>query len=377
MNILLVTMEMQVGGAETHILELAKELKKRQHNVFVMSAGGKYAELLEKAGIQHIFAPLKDKKITNMIKAYKLIKRAIIENKIDVVHAHARIPAFISGKVCKKLNIPFVTTAHGVYKINTILKCLTNWGEKTLAVSEDIKEQIIRDYKLNPNDVDVTVNGINTESFCKEYIKEIAEKLGVDDRTFSIIHVSRLDKQSSNVAKLLISIFKDLEEKIETNLKLIIVGDGDEFETVNNMAKVHSNIIMTGLRTDVADILKCGKVFVGVSRAALEAMSCEMPVILAGNKDYGQGQIGLFDETRKEQAISTNFCCRGCEDTTEDKLLRDIIKVYSMSEAEVMELGKYGRNIVIENYSVEKMADDALKLYEKVLTNHIKHGKIS
>lgn len=377
MNILLVTMEMQVGGAETHVLELAKELKKRHHNVYVMSAGGKYAELLEKAEIQHIFAPLKDKKITNMVKSYKLIEKTIIENRIDIVHAHARIPAFISGKVCKKLNIPFVTTAHGVYKVNLILKRLTNWGEKMLAVSDDIKEQIVNDYGLNPNNVDVTVNGINTDSFCKGYKEEIADEFGIDDNTFSIIHVSRLDKQSSNVAKLLISIFKDLEEKIGTNVKLIIVGDGNEFETVNEMAKVDSNIIMAGLRTDVADILKCGKVFVGVSRAALEAMSCEIPVILAGNKEYGQGQIGIFDKSKKEQAVSTNFCCRGCEEVTKESLLRDIIKVNCMSEDELEELGKYGRSVVTENYSVQKMADDALKLYQKLLTNHIKHGKIS
>ena len=34
MNILLVTMEMNIGGAETHVLELAKALKK-QENVII------------------------------------------------------------------------------------------------------------------------------------------------------------------------------------------------------------------------------------------------------------------------------------------------------------------------------------------------------
>ena len=47
MNILLVTMGMDIGGAETHILELAKELKRRKNKVFVVSNGGKYVEELE------------------------------------------------------------------------------------------------------------------------------------------------------------------------------------------------------------------------------------------------------------------------------------------------------------------------------------------
>ena len=47
MRILLVTMAMDIGGAETHILELAKELKRRGNEIFVASNGGKYVEELK------------------------------------------------------------------------------------------------------------------------------------------------------------------------------------------------------------------------------------------------------------------------------------------------------------------------------------------
>ena len=361
MNILLVTMEMQVGGAETHIFELAKELKKRGHNVFVMSAGGKYAEMLEKTNIKHIYAPLKDKKINNMCKSYKTIKSIIKEENIEVVHAHARIPAFIASKVCKKMNVPFVTTVHGIYKVNFLLKLLTNWGERTLAVSEDIRDQIIRDYKLNPKNVFVTVNGINTEEFIKN---QSDNNFVIDKDKFNIVHVSRLDKESSSIAEMLIKIFPIIEENTKHKTRLVIVGDGSYFENVKILASENKNIVLTGLRTDVADILKCSDLFIGVSRAALEAMSCELPVILAGNKDYEQGFMGIFNENKKEQAISTNFCCRNCDETTEEKLLKDIMKIYNMEEMEKNRLGEYGRNIVKEYYSIEKMTDDAEKIYQ-------------
>ena len=43
---------------------------------------------------------------------------------------------------------------------------------------ENIKKQIINDYFLNSNDVYVTVNGINTEEFCCDKIKnEVSEEL--------------------------------------------------------------------------------------------------------------------------------------------------------------------------------------------------------
>ena len=363
MNILLVTMEMQVGGAETHVFELAKELKKRGNNVIVMSAGGKYADELEKAGIKHIYAPLKNKKPQNILKSYKIIKETVINEKIDVVHAHARIPGFISGLVCKKLKLPLVTTVHGIYKVTPILKLLTNWGEKTLTVSEDIKSQVIKDYKLNPEDVSVTVNGINTDVFSNG--KSVVPEL--NDAKFKVVHVSRLDIDSSDVAEKLINIIDELNKRLNKNLELVIVGTGDKFEDLKELSKNKDDVKMLGLRTDVSEILKAGNLFVGVSRAALEAMATQLPVILAGNPNYHQGYIGIFDKNKLENAISTNFCCRDCEEVTNEKLIRDILEIYDMSKEEKEEMGKYNRSVVEDMYSVDKMVNDCEKMYKEVL----------
>ena len=42
MKILMATMGMNIGGAETHILELSKELKHQGHDVIIVSNGGVY-----------------------------------------------------------------------------------------------------------------------------------------------------------------------------------------------------------------------------------------------------------------------------------------------------------------------------------------------
>lgn len=172
-----------------------------------------------------------------------------------------------------------------------------------------------------------------------------------------------MDKKSSSVAEMLIKSFKNVQEATDNTAKLIIVGDGDYFENIKSLANENDGIVLTGLRTDVADLLKNSDLFVGVSRAALEAMSCKLPVILAGNIDYGQGFMGIFDESKKKQAIDTNFCCRNCTETTEKLLFDDILKVYNMTEFERGKLGEYGRNLVKEYYSIEKMADDAENMY--------------
>lgn len=61
-NLMLSLMQLNIGGAETHVVELAKELKKRGYNVIVTSNGGVYVQELESAGIKHYTVPLQNQK---------------------------------------------------------------------------------------------------------------------------------------------------------------------------------------------------------------------------------------------------------------------------------------------------------------------------
>lgn len=367
MRILLVTMGMDIGGAETHILELSKELKRRNNDVFVVSNGGKYVEELKEFGIEHIWAPLHNKKIRNMIKSYKILKQIIIEKNIDLVHSHTRISSFICGKLQKKINFPFVTSAHWTFKVTPLLKLMTNWGENVVAVSEDIKEYLIKNYNYPADNIFVTVNGIDTEKFSKTIdYSDIVKEFNLKENSNRIVYISRLDESRALVAKQLVNIAENLDKKIE-NLEIVIVGGGDSFEEISSKVNEINEklgkrlIVLTGPRTDINKFAASGKFFIGVSRAALEAMACEQPVIVAGNEGY----LGIFDETKLEKGIETNFCCRGLEMSTEELLQRDILKLMQKENKE--EYGKYNREVVKKYYSVEKMTDDCEKAYNKTL----------
>jgi len=370
MNILLVTMGMDIGGAETHILELAKELKRRKNKVFVVSNGGKYVEELEQNDIEHIWAPLHNKKIGNMVKSYKILKTIITEKNIDLVHSHTRISSFICGLLHKKMKFPFMTTAHWTFKVTPLLKLMTNWGENVVAVSEDIKDYLINNYNINKENIFVTVNGIDTDKFSKNIeFSEISREFDFKDNSNRIVYISRLDESRALVAKQLVNIAERLNKQIE-NLEIVIVGGGDSFDEISAKVKEINEkvgkelIILTGPRTDINKFATSGKIFIGVSRAALEAMACEQPVIVAGNEGY----LGIFDESKLEKGIETNFCCRGLEMSTEDVLEKDIITL--MKDEQKEKIGKYNREIVKKYYSVEKMTDDCEKAYKKTLNNN-------
>ena len=160
MKILMATMGLDIGGAETHIVELAKELKAEGHDVAIASNGGVYVPEIKAAGIRHYSVPMHRRNVGYMRRSRKLLKEIIQKEKPDVVHAHARIPAFLCGSLHATMHFPFVTTAHWVFETRGMLRYLTNWGQRTVAVSEDIKAYLMREYGVPEEHITVTVNGV-------------------------------------------------------------------------------------------------------------------------------------------------------------------------------------------------------------------------
>jgi glycosyltransferase involved in cell wall biosynthesis len=194
LRVLMATMGLGIGGAETHIVELAGEMKRRGMDVIVASNGGVYVREIEEKGVRHFAVPMNRRNIFSIIRSYFMLRRIIRAEKPDIVHAHARIPAFICGILKKSLRFPFVTTAHLPFDISGGLRYLSNWGEKTIAVSEDIKEYLIKNFKIPESDIYVTINGIDTDKFSAMTSGAgIIQEFQLDASKPVITSVSRLD----------------------------------------------------------------------------------------------------------------------------------------------------------------------------------------
>ncbi len=362
-------MKLDIGGAETHVVELSKELRRRGYNVIAASNGGVYVKELENAGIKHYNVPLQNKNPLNVIKAFRQLRDIIEKENITIVHSHARIPSFIIGRLHRKMNFHFVTTTHWVFTTKYGLKYITDWGEKTVAVSEDIKRYLMDNYGTPEENIFTTINGIDTEKFSADTdCAGIKKEFDIKDGERVIVSVSRLDESRSLASKQLISVCERLNEKID-NLRVIIVGDGDDFANVSAMAEEvnkktgRNTVTLTGSRVDINNIIAAGELFVGVSRAALEAMACRKPVIITGNEGY----IGLFSPDKLDTAKETNFCCRFCPAPEAETLYDDIIRYFAMPDKEKNSLAEFSRKVILSDYSAAKMADDTIMAYNALL----------
>ncbi len=375
LKILMATMQLDIGGAETHIVELAAELARQGHEVLVASNGGVYVEELRAQGIRHFQVPMHRRRAGNILRSYRLLRRIIRDEKPDVVHAHARISAFICGLLHKTMRFPFVTTAHWVFNTSGSLKYLTNWGQKTIAVSDDIRDYLIANYNLSPADITVTINGIDTDKFSPNVSGDtVAEAFGIDTSMPVVACISRLDGDRALAPSLLIDAAPALAKQLP-GVQIVITGGGGLYDTLVKKADAvnaeagRTLVILTGPRTDINKIIAVCDVFVGVSRAALEAMAAAKPVILAGNEGY----LGLFGPDKLDVGRESNFCCRGSAMPTADVLSADIFDTLTrLSIAERRALGTFGRALIERDYSVRKMADDCLSVY-----NHVRHKRFN
>ncbi len=357
LNLLLLTSAMDCGGAETHIAALAATLVAEGHRVTVASAGGRLLPVLAEAGVAHRSLPLDKKTPWALLRAKRRLKRWIKKEGFDLVHAHARVAAALASPLCRACRVPFLTTAHARFRSGGMRRRLSAWGEQTIAVSEDIKQYLIDEYRIPSHRITVIPNGIDTRRFSP------GDRTG-SDGTIRLLFCSRLDRDCARGAFLLCRMAPFLKEVCPT-LEIRLAGGGNALPQLKRLAERINRgagkpfVFLQGRVDDPRSLYRAADGVVGVSRVALEAMACGVPVILAGN----EGMLGLSDERILPLASAGNFCCRDASPMTEEGLRREVLRLLAMSPPARERLGKSLCEYVRRHHSLLAMTRATEQVY--------------
>lgn len=314
MKILLLADKMDIGGAETHIYELSRSLSLTGHEVRIFSEGGRTANLLSgevgliySGGLRHF--PI------SLPRAARRLLAALRDFKPDVVHAHTRKSLFLANAALKIAPFPLVFTAHAKFSNAFPKRLLTNPPSETIAVSPDIGDDFKN--RFGARSVTVIPNGIDTNRFspCK-----------TPKSPLKILHVSRLDADCSLCAELLCRVAPRLNA-LFPDFCIRIVGGGGDLDRIKELASRANAItgrkavVCVGAVSDVLPHIKESNLFVGVSRAALEAMACGLPSVICGNEGY----FGICRQDNFDLCAKENFCARGYPKPDGDRLFDDLV----------------------------------------------------
>jgi len=118
---------LSAGGAERTTIEVAEALKAAGAHAIVASVGGRLEGELSRAGAELI--KIDNLATKNPIAIYSnatILSKIIAKNKVDLVHARSRAPAWSALWAARRMKRPFVTTYHGVYNARSSAKRLYN-----------------------------------------------------------------------------------------------------------------------------------------------------------------------------------------------------------------------------------------------------------
>ncbi|UII19710.1 glycosyltransferase family 4 protein [Fulvivirga ligni] len=365
-NILEAIRQGQIGGGESHVLDLVEEMNKSLYNPTVLSfTDGPMVDRLTGQGIKCEVIPSTKPFDLSVIGK---VKKLLIDNKIDIVHAHGTRAYSNVIFAARGLNLPIVYTIHGWSfhddqgKLKNFISkffegYLTSKSKLNISVSES--NQLTGKEAIKKFDSVVINNGVNFNKFDKDadYI-DIRKELDIPSGDTLYGFIARITIQKNPL--VLIKAFKKLSDKHD-DVKLLMVGNGDmedEMKSLIQELKLDGRVLVQDFRSDVPDILNALDVFClpslweGLSIGLLEAMAMGKAIIstqVDGTKELIQtGENGLLAE-----ANSVDDLFLALEKLHLDKQLRE-------------KLGEQAYITVKENFNVASMVRQVEGLYEEI-----------
>ena len=203
MNILQVVPELNAGGVERTTIEVAQALNARGHTPHVVSAGGRLEDELRAAGGVLHRLRVGSKNPMSLRRNTKELIDIIKTNKIDIVHARSRAPAWPARAAAQATNTPFVTTYHGIYNAKSGLKRRYNAimakADIVIANSEFTKKHIMAEHGTADENIVVIPRGVDMALFdpskiCATDIAQMRTKWGVVDGDKVVLLPGRLTR---------------------------------------------------------------------------------------------------------------------------------------------------------------------------------------
>jgi glycosyltransferase involved in cell wall biosynthesis len=372
--ILQVTPELNGGGVERGTLDIAAAIVAAGGRALVASNGGRMVpELLQKGG-ELIEMNVKSKNPFVIWRNGRRLAKLIRQEKVDLIHARSRAPAWSALRAAHLADVPFFTTYHGSYNAQNSFKRFYNSvmarSDQVIAVSHFIRDLIIAEHGLGANQIRVVARGsdvsrFNQTSISAEKMAQMASQWDIDSNKRVILLVGRLTRWKGQMILLqsLAELVKDPKHK---DLLCLMVGEdqgrkdySDEMRAFIMEHKLEDHVRMVGHCEDIptamaiSDMVVCPSIDPeAFGRVPIEAQAMGRPVIAS---DHGGA--------RETVVLGKTGLLIPPSDTV--ALAEAIEGILSLDEETLTQVAEAARQHVLEHFTKEKMCADTLQLYQQ------------
>ncbi len=366
-KVMQVTHDLAIGGLQQVVVSLCRSIDQAKYEVSVLCLRdlGPLSEEIESLNINVRLLPQKKGK-TDYLSFFKVAK-IIKEEKPHILHTHNTQPlidgtlgALLSGWRPKIIHTDHAREFPDKKRYMIAEWLVSHFVYKIVGVSDKTTENL-HVYEKIPWKKLVTIqNGIDQRRFEQTIDRNMKKKeLGIPEGSPVIGVISRIEKVKG--ISYLLQAMPDIVKEFPT-LKLLIVGDGSERENLQLECRqlgIQENVVFTGIRNDVHQILQVLDIFVlpsiseGLPMGLLEAMAAECPVVasnvggIPGVVGYEENALLVHPGQPKELASTVIF------------LLKDEQKRKNMASQL--------KEIFVSRYSATHMTKKYTELYVKAL----------
>lgn len=313
----------QVGGGETHILNLVEHIDRSRFEPVVLSfTGGQMIDRLSEIGVRNFVIP--SNRAFDVFK-WQSVRKLLQREAIDIVHVHGTRANSNVYWAAKALGLPVIYTIHGwsfhddqswlVKRLRILYeRWITSKVNRNISVS-DSNQQTGSKYIANFQSV-VINNGINLQQFNPDSVTQILRtKWGIGPHTCVVGFVARMTEQKDPLT--LIKAFATAAAG-NPDMVLLMVGDGDLKQEAMSLAiatGINEKIIFEPFRSDVPEVLQAMDVFClpslweGLPIGLLEAMAMRKAVIATavdGSSEIIEpGKNGLLVPVQNVEALAS------------------------------------------------------------------------
>ncbi|MCC9070856.1 N-acetyl-alpha-D-glucosaminyl L-malate synthase BshA [Flavobacterium sp. F-65] len=302
-------------------------------------------------------------KLVDMVKLYK----------IELLHVHYAIPHAYAGYMAKQMlknegiHIPMITTLHGTditlvgnhpfYKPAVTFSI--NKSDYVTSVSQSLKDDTLKLFNIK-NKIKVIPNFIELDKVKKDPDAPCHRYVMAKENERIITHISNFRK----VKRIpdIIKIFYNIQKEIPA--KLMMVGDGPEKEKAEILCQelgIYDKVIFFGNSNEIDKILCFTDLFLLPSEtesfglAALEAMSCGVPVISSNSGGLPEvnfdGYSGYLSDVGNVEEMAVNAL----------KILKDDATLNEF-KANALEVAK--------KFDIKNVLPKYEALYQKAINNY-------
>lgn len=363
-----------VGGMENGLVNLINNTApdRYRHAVVCLRYADQFRSRIRDENIR-IYSL--EKKAGKDVAVYARLWRCLKQLRPTIVHTR-NLPTVDTAPVAAAAGIRW--RVHGEHgrdvieaegdnlKYNALRRVMSPMIQSYIAVSRDLAGWLHHSVGVDRRKIRQIYNGVDNEKFCPPSHGRLPLPCGdfSSPDTVVIGTVGRLEpiKDQMTFVRAFIELCRIAPDQAPS-LRFVMIGEGSLLDGARQLlreAGLEKQAWLPGRRDDIAELLRAIDVFVlpsineGISNTIIEAMATGLPVV--ATDVGGNGEIVVDDVTGRLVPAQNPQAMAAA--------LRD----YILSPALRKEHGHSGRTRVAENFSLHKMVEGYLAVYDELLS---------